>query len=59
MIGYALMAPAPPFPVFVLGFVFNGFGIALQVFSLHCPKMPSYPDTFSGRMPEQMGTLLA
>ncbi|KAI0701345.1 MFS general substrate transporter [Cytidiella melzeri] len=30
MIGYALMAPAPPFPVFVLGYVFNGFGIALQ-----------------------------
>lgn len=31
MIGYALMAPAGPFPVFVLGFVFNGFGISLQV----------------------------
>ncbi|KAI0767878.1 MFS general substrate transporter [Irpex lacteus] len=30
MIGYALMAPAGPFPVFVLGFVFNGFGISLQ-----------------------------
>ncbi|KAI0346461.1 MFS general substrate transporter [Trametopsis cervina] len=30
VIGYALMAPAPPFPVFVLGFVFNGFGISLQ-----------------------------
>ena len=25
------MAPAGPFPVFVLGYVFNGFGIALQV----------------------------
>ena len=30
-IGYALEAPAPPFPVFVLGFAINGFGLALQV----------------------------
>ncbi|KAI0760315.1 MFS general substrate transporter [Fomes fomentarius] len=30
VIGYALEAPAPPFPVFVLGYVANGFGIALQ-----------------------------
>ncbi|KAF7795676.1 hypothetical protein EIP86_006841 [Pleurotus ostreatoroseus] len=29
-IGYALEAPAPPFPVFVLGFAINGFGLALQ-----------------------------
>ena len=25
------MAPAPPFPVLVIGYVFNGFGISLQV----------------------------
>lgn len=32
-IGYALDAPAPPFPVVVLAFAVNGFGIALQVCS--------------------------
>lgn len=31
VIGYALEAPAPPFPVFVLGYAINGFGLALQV----------------------------
>ncbi len=31
MIGYALEAPAPPFPIFVLGQFFMGLGIALQV----------------------------
>ncbi|TFY63546.1 hypothetical protein EVG20_g6271 [Dentipellis fragilis] len=30
LIGYSLQAPAPPFPVFVIGFFINGFGIALQ-----------------------------
>ncbi|KAI0645078.1 MFS general substrate transporter [Trametes meyenii] len=30
IIGYVLEAPAPPFPVFVLGYFANGFGIALQ-----------------------------
>ena len=30
-VGYALSAPAPPFPVLVLAFTLNGFGIALQV----------------------------
>ncbi|KAI0819203.1 MFS general substrate transporter [Trametes gibbosa] len=30
IIGYALEAPAPPFPVFVVGYFVNGFGIALQ-----------------------------
>ncbi|KIP12094.1 hypothetical protein PHLGIDRAFT_113885 [Phlebiopsis gigantea 11061_1 CR5-6] len=29
-VGYALDAPAPPFPVMVLAFAINGFGIALQ-----------------------------
>ncbi|KAI0763030.1 MFS general substrate transporter [Trametes elegans] len=28
--GYALEAPAPPFPVFVLGYAVNGFGLSLQ-----------------------------
>lgn len=31
LIGYALQSPAPPFPVFVIGFAVNGFGFALQV----------------------------
>ncbi|KAI0767106.1 MFS general substrate transporter [Fomes fomentarius] len=31
IIGYALVAPAPPFPVFVIGQFFNGFGISLQL----------------------------
>ncbi|KAJ7832081.1 major facilitator superfamily domain-containing protein [Mycena olivaceomarginata] len=30
MIAYALQAPAPPFPVFVLSFVINGVGLAIQ-----------------------------
>ncbi|OCH86759.1 MFS general substrate transporter [Obba rivulosa] len=29
-IAYALEAPAPPFPVFVVAYAINGFGIALQ-----------------------------
>ncbi|KAL1949087.1 hypothetical protein VTO73DRAFT_10893 [Trametes versicolor] len=28
--GYAVEAPAPPFPVFVVGYMINGFGLALQ-----------------------------
>jgi hypothetical protein len=31
IIAYALQAPAPPFPVFVLSFVINGVGMAIQV----------------------------
>lgn len=31
IIGYSLEAPAPPFPVFVLGYAVNGFGLSLQV----------------------------
>ena len=31
IIGYSLEAPAPPFPVFVLGYAVNGFGMSLQV----------------------------
>ncbi|KAJ7485283.1 major facilitator superfamily domain-containing protein, partial [Mycena latifolia] len=31
VIAYALQAPAPPFPVFVLSFVINGVGMAIQV----------------------------
>ena len=34
VIGYALEAPAPPFPVFVLGYAVNGFGLSLQVNTL-------------------------
>ena len=30
MVGYAFEAPAPPFPVFVLGYAINGFGMGLQ-----------------------------
>ncbi|KAI0716684.1 MFS general substrate transporter [Earliella scabrosa] len=30
VVGYALEAPAPPFPVFVLGYAVNGFGLSLQ-----------------------------
>ncbi|KAA1472111.1 MFS general substrate transporter [Dentipellis sp. KUC8613] len=30
LIGYSIQASAPPFPVFVIGFFINGFGIALQ-----------------------------
>ncbi|OBZ67359.1 Bypass of stop codon protein 6 [Grifola frondosa] len=30
VIGYALEAPAPPFPVFVIAYAVNGFGLALQ-----------------------------
>lgn len=31
VIAYALQAPAPPFPVFVIAYVINGVGIAMQV----------------------------
>jgi len=31
MIAYALQSPAPPFPVLVIAFTIDGFGIALQV----------------------------
>lgn len=31
VIGYALESPAPPFPVLVLGYAINGFGLSLQV----------------------------
>ncbi|KAI0325924.1 MFS general substrate transporter [Cubamyces sp. BRFM 1775] len=30
IVGYALEAPAPPFPIFVLGYAINGFGLSLQ-----------------------------
>ncbi|GJJ15714.1 hypothetical protein Clacol_009992 [Clathrus columnatus] len=30
IIGYTLMIPKPPYPVFVIGFAINGFGLALQ-----------------------------
>ncbi|KAM5540128.1 hypothetical protein V8D89_006268 [Ganoderma adspersum] len=30
IVGYCFEAPAPPFPVFVLGYAFNGFGLSLQ-----------------------------
>ena len=31
VLGYAIQAPAPPFPVMCVGYVINGFGIAIQV----------------------------
>lgn len=31
VVGYALAAPAPPFPVFMLGYAISGFGLSLQV----------------------------
>ncbi|KAF9448120.1 MFS general substrate transporter [Macrolepiota fuliginosa MF-IS2] len=30
IIAYTLQSPAPPFPVFVMAFTINGFGVALQ-----------------------------
>ncbi|PIL23359.1 MFS general substrate transporter [Ganoderma sinense ZZ0214-1] len=30
VVGYCLESPAPPFPVFVLGYTINGFGMGLQ-----------------------------
>ncbi|KAJ7666160.1 MFS general substrate transporter [Mycena polygramma] len=30
VVAYSIQAPAPPFPLFVLSFVFSGFGIAVQ-----------------------------
>ncbi|KAH8103076.1 MFS general substrate transporter [Cristinia sonorae] len=30
VIGYCIMAPAPPFPALVLGYTINGFGLAVQ-----------------------------
>ena len=41
--GYVLAAPAPPSPVFLLGYLLNGFGISLQVlhYSLSRQFLPS------------------
>lgn len=33
-IAYGIQAPAPPFPIFVLAPVLNGFGAAIQVYTL-------------------------
>ena len=33
-IAYTIQAPAPPFPVFVLAPILNGFGMAIQVWIL-------------------------
>ena len=30
MVAYAIQSPAPPFPVFVIAYAINGFGISLQ-----------------------------
>ena len=30
MVAYAIQSPAPPFPVFALAYVINGFGLSLQ-----------------------------
>jgi len=40
VVAYALMAPAPPFPVLGLAYVINGFGLALQARS--CRQVPVY-----------------
>jgi hypothetical protein len=31
VVTYCIQAAAPPFPLFVLSFIFTGFGIAIQV----------------------------
>lgn len=31
IIAYTIIAPAPPFPAFVIAYAINGFGISLQV----------------------------
>ncbi|KAJ7858331.1 major facilitator superfamily domain-containing protein [Mycena leptocephala] len=36
VIAFSLQAPAPPFPLFVFSFIFNGFGFAIQ--NLRTPK---------------------
>lgn len=38
--GYALAASAPPFPVFILGYFINGFGMSLQVGFSAAPISP-------------------
>ncbi|RDX49324.1 MFS general substrate transporter [Lentinus brumalis] len=50
MIGYALEAPAPPFPIFVLGQFFMGLGIALQL---------SGANTFVAGLKQHVSTRLA
>ena len=40
-VGYGLEAPAPPFPVFVLGYAITGFGLALQACELFVALEPS------------------
>jgi hypothetical protein len=38
VVGYAIMAPAPPFPVLVLGYFLNGFGLSFQVSHMNTLK---------------------
>lgn len=48
-IGYALQAPAPPFPVIVLAYAINGFGIALQVGDIYSTlKEHAFDDHYIG-----------
>ena len=47
-IGYALYSPAPPFPVIVLGFAINGFGLSVQVCSRRLPVLNDVSN-FSGK----------
>ncbi|KAM5543017.1 hypothetical protein V8D89_003401 [Ganoderma adspersum] len=48
-VGYVLAAPAPPFPIFLLGYLFNGFGISLQL-SASNSFVASYKDGVSTRL---------
>ncbi|RPD57708.1 MFS general substrate transporter [Lentinus tigrinus ALCF2SS1-6] len=50
LVGYALEAPAPPFPLFVLGQFFMGLGIALQL---------SGANTFVAGLKQHVSTRLA
>ncbi|KAI1791193.1 MFS general substrate transporter [Ganoderma leucocontextum] len=47
--GYVLAAPAPPFPVFLLSYLLNGFGISLQL-SASNSFVASYKDGVSTRL---------
>ncbi|KAH8113878.1 MFS general substrate transporter [Phellopilus nigrolimitatus] len=54
LIGYAMMAPAPPFPVLCIAFLINGWGIALQD-----AQSNSYVASLSENSSSKMGVMHA
>jgi hypothetical protein len=53
VVAYAIMAPAPPFPVLVLGYFLNGFGLSFQVSHMTIFEKHQHLIPYSYRMPKR------